>query len=118
MLTFAAWRGGRNLGLAELISSLGSLVEGYEWQLDIEWIIPEIPIPQHAWLTTDHLLELFESQPQLVDGEVMGRMVGASTPDLCVRALDGGWWDIRTSKVDVLRRIRELYPDAAQLEEW
>ncbi|MET9251954.1 hypothetical protein [Nonomuraea sp. NPDC003709] len=118
MLTFAAWRDGRYLGLEELLRSLGTLIDSYEWRLTIDWLIPEIEIHGDVWLSTYQVLQLFESHPQLVDGEAEGRRVGSSAPDVRLRAFDSTSWDVQTARPDVAGRIRELYADAVGLEKW
>ncbi|WP_327088372.1 hypothetical protein OIE66_39640 [Nonomuraea sp. NBC_01738] len=118
MLTFAMWRDGHCLGLEELLRSLGPLIETYEWRLTIDWLIPEIEIPQDMWLSTAQVVQLFESHLQLVDGEAEGRKAGSSIPNVCFRAFDSGSWDVQTARPDVAGRIGELYPDAVELEKW
>ncbi|MGW0807560.1 hypothetical protein [Nonomuraea sp. NPDC002799] len=119
MLTFAAWRDGHCLGLEELLRSLGPLIDSYEWRLAIDWLIPEIEIPEDVWLSTDQVLQLFDSHPQLVDGEAEGRRAGSSTPDVVrLRAFDSTSWDVQMARPDVARRIGELFPDAVEFEKW
>ncbi|GGT33077.1 hypothetical protein ACFFV7_33635 [Nonomuraea spiralis] len=98
--------------------SLGPLIETYEWRLTIDWMIPEIEIPGDVWLATDQVLQLFESEPQLVDGEAEGRRAGSLTADVRLRAFDSGSWDVQTARPDVAGRIGEIYPDAVELDNW
>ncbi|MFC5822692.1 hypothetical protein [Nonomuraea insulae] len=119
MLTFRAWREHHHyLGLEELLTSLEPLIETYEWRLTIDWLIPAIEMPENIWLSTDQVLQLFGSHPQLVDGEAEGRRVGSSATDVRLRALDSSLWDVQTARPDVAVRISELYPDAVELKEW
>jgi hypothetical protein len=106
------------LGLEELLRSLGPLIESYEWRLTTDWLIPEIEIPGGVWLSTGQVLLLFESHPQLVDGEAEGRGSGSSTPDVRLRAFDSASWDVQTARPDVAGRISELFPDAVEFEKW
>ncbi|TYB52799.1 hypothetical protein FXF51_51005 [Nonomuraea sp. PA05] len=106
------------MGVEELLTALGPLIEGYEWRLSIDWLIGEIEGSGGGWLPTDEVVRLFAARPQLVDGEVEGRRGGCAPSDVQLRASDSTSWDVRTARADVAARIGELFPDAVELTTW
>ncbi|WP_406319546.1 hypothetical protein OHA77_19730 [Streptosporangium sp. NBC_01639] len=123
ILSFAAWRGGHYVGLAEVLASLGALIEGYRWQLIIDWLVsPETgaitEAAANSLVTTNHLIDLFSGDCQLIDGELMGYADSQPVPEVRIRAFDSGHWDVRTGNSELLKKIIVLYPDAHELPEW
>ncbi|MER5650938.1 hypothetical protein [Streptosporangium sp. NPDC002524] len=123
VLSFLAWRGDRRVGLAEVLTSLGVLVEGHRWQLIIDWLVsPELEAITEATanssVTTSRLIDLFGGDCQLIDGELVGYGDSPSVPEVRIRAFDSGHWDVRTGSPELLERILMLYPDARELPGW
>lgn len=123
ILSFAAWRKGRYVGLAEVLASLGVLIEGYRWRLIIDWLVsPETEAITEAManspVTTSHLVDLFSGDCQLIDGEFVGYADSPSVPEVRIRAFDSGHWDVQTDRPELLEKIIMLYPDAQELPEW
>ncbi|GAA2697975.1 hypothetical protein GCM10010412_093330 [Nonomuraea recticatena] len=118
MLSFVAWRDGHYPGLGELLATLSPLVAGYEWRMIIDWSNPSVEVSADAWLNSAEVLRLFDARVQLIDGEAIGRGVSSSASDVRLRAFDSGSWDVWTTRPDVAWRVSQLYPDAAELEEW
>ncbi|WP_433370571.1 hypothetical protein [Streptosporangium sp. CA-115845] len=123
ILSFAAWRGGHYVGLAEVLASLGALIEGHRWQLIIDWLVsPETEAITEAaansLVTTRHLIDLFSGDGQLIDGELVGYADSSSVPEVRIRAFDSGHWDVQTDSPELLEKIIMLYPDAHELPEW
>ncbi|MFD8556596.1 hypothetical protein ACWDOR_20000 [Streptosporangium canum] len=123
IFSFAAWRGGRYVGLAEVLASLGALIEGHRWQLIIDWLVsPETEAITEATanslVTTSHLIDLFSGDGQLIDGELVGYADSPSAPEVRIRAFDSGHWDVQTDSPELLEKIIMLYPDAHELPEW
>ncbi|MEU4541202.1 hypothetical protein AB0G15_40855 [Streptosporangium sp. NPDC023825] len=123
VLSFAAWRGGHYIGLAEVLASLGTLIEGHRWQLIIDWLVsPETEAITEATanslVTTSRLIDLFSGEGQLIDGELVGHGDSPSVPEVSIRAFDSGYWDVQTGSPELLKKIVSLYPDAHELPEW
>ncbi|MER5624837.1 hypothetical protein ABT061_27770 [Streptosporangium sp. NPDC002544] len=123
ILSFVAWRGGRYVGLAEVLASLGALIESHRWQLIIDWLVsPEteaiVEATANSLVTTSHLIDLFSGDCQLIDGELVGYGDSPSAPEVRIRAFDSGHWDVRTDSSELLEKIIMLYPDAHELPEW
>ncbi|WP_285585580.1 hypothetical protein [Herbidospora sp. NBRC 101105] len=119
-LTFQCWREEGLLTLADLLTSLGSMVEGYRWRL----VIDELFSPRYQEITeaaeiflmsTEQLVAMFGDDAQLIDGELTAHNADESTADLTIRALDSTWWDVETTIQEVLDEILRLYPDAEAL---
>lgn len=123
ILSFAAWRGGRYVGLAEVLASLGSVIEDHRWRLIIDWLVsPELEAITEATasslVSTREIVELFSVDCQLIDGEIVGHGGSSSVPEVRIRAFDSGHWDVRTDSSELLEKIVMLYPDAHELPEW
>ncbi|MGS2645772.1 hypothetical protein [Streptosporangium sp. LJ11] len=123
VLSFAAWQGGHYVGLAEVLASLGTLIEGHRWRLIIDWLVsPEIEAITEAransLVTTSRLIDLFSGEGQLIDGELVGYADSSSEPQVRIRAFDSGHWDVQTGGPELLEKIIVLYPDAHELPEW
>ncbi|MFG3437827.1 hypothetical protein ACGF0J_11365 [Nonomuraea sp. NPDC047897] len=123
ILSFKAWRGGRYVGLAEVLTSLGTLIDGHRWRLTIDWLVsPELEAITEATadslVTTGRLIELFSVECQLIDGELVGHGDSPSAPEVKIRAFDSGHWDVQTDSPELLEKIIMLYPDAQELPEW
>ena len=115
-----AWRGGRYLSLADLLSVLGPQVRPLKWRLRTSEVAPSPGAPLVESLGADQLvdtqdiLKLFPPSVQIVDGEICGH--GASGElVLRIRAVDSTWWDIETDDSQLLRAIAEAFPDAIKL---
>ena len=75
ILSFKAWRGddrGRRhyVGLAEVLTSLGAMVEGHRWRLTVDWLMsPEAEaiasVTANSLVATGDLIELFTADSQL-----------------------------------------------------
>ncbi|MGJ6969242.1 hypothetical protein ACSDR0_45870 [Streptosporangium sp. G11] len=120
VLSFAAWRGGHYVGLAEVLTSLGALIEGHRWQLIIDWLVSpktdEITeATANSLVTTSHLIDLFGGDCQLIDGELVGYADSSSVPEVRIRAFDSGYWHVRADSPELLEKITVLYPDAHEL---
>ncbi|MER6177821.1 hypothetical protein [Streptosporangium sp. NPDC001681] len=116
ILSFVAWRGGRYVGLAEVLASLGALIESHRRQLIIDWLVSLeteaiVEATANSLVTTSHLIDLFSGDCQLNDGELVG-------PEVRIRVFDSGHWDVRTVSSELLEKIIMLYPDAHELPEW
>lgn len=123
VLSFAAWRGGHYVGLAEVLASLGTLIEGHRRRLIIDWLVsPEVEAITEATanspVTTSRLIDLFSGDCQLIDGELVGYGDSPSVPEVRIRAFDSGYWDVQTGSPELLGKIIALYPDAHELPEW
>ncbi|MEU7988290.1 hypothetical protein AB0B56_25805 [Streptosporangium canum] len=123
ILTFKAWREKRYVGLAEVLASLGPMLEGYRWQLIIDWLLsPQAEAITEATadslVTTGRLIELFSVECQLIDGELVGYGDSPSVPEVRIRAFDSGYWDVQTDSLELVEKIVMLYPDAHELPEW
>ncbi|MEU0483464.1 hypothetical protein ABZ260_30285 [Streptosporangium sp. NPDC006013] len=123
ILSFAAWRGGHYVGLAEVLASLGASIEGHRWELIIDWLLsPQAEAITEATadslVTTRRLIELFSVECQLIDGELVGHGDSPSVPEVKIRAFDSGYWDVQTDSPELLEKIIMLYPDAHELPEW
>jgi hypothetical protein len=128
ILSFKAWRGddrGRRhyVGLAEVLTSLGAMVEGHRWRLTVDWLMsPEAEaiasVTANSLVATGDLIELFTADSQLIDGELVGYHGSLLVPDVTIRASDSSWWDVRTDRSELLEKITLLFPDAYELPEW
>ncbi|WP_329088549.1 MULTISPECIES: hypothetical protein [unclassified Streptosporangium] len=123
VLSFAAWRGGHYVGLAEVLTSLGALIEGYRWRLIIDWLVSAeleaiTEATANSLVTTSRLIDLFSGDCRLIDGELVGYGDSLSVPEVRIRAFDSGHWDVRTGSPELLEKIIVLYPDAHELPEW
>ncbi|OUC97624.1 hypothetical protein [Streptosporangium minutum] len=123
ILTFKAWREKRYVGLAEVLTSLGPVLEGYRWELVIDWLVsPQAEAITGATagslVTAGRLIELFSVECQLIDGELVGHGDSPSAPEVKIRAFDSGHWDVQTGSPELLEKIVTLYPDAQELPEW
>lgn len=123
ILSFAAWREKRYVGLAEVLVSLGPMLEGYRWQLIIDWLLsPQAEAITEATadspVTTGRLIELFSVECQLIDGELVGYADSPLAPEVKIRAFDSGYWDVQTDSPELVEKIIVLYPDAHELPEW
>ncbi|GAA2999958.1 hypothetical protein GCM10017559_21050 [Streptosporangium longisporum] len=119
-LTFQCWRDEGRVTLADLLTSLGSIIEGYRWRL----VVDELLSPRYQEITetaegrlmeTGQLIAMFGNDAQLIDGELTAHDADGSIVDLTIRALDSTWWDVETTMQEVLDRISLLYPDAKVL---
>ncbi|MEU4411123.1 hypothetical protein AB0F88_42015 [Streptosporangium sp. NPDC023963] len=123
VLSFAAWRGGRYVGLAEVLTSLDTLIEDHRWQLIIDWLVSSeteaiAEATANSLVTTSRLIDLFSGEGQLIDGELVGYGDSPSVPEVRIRAFDSGHWDVQTGSPELLEKIIVLYPDAHDLPEW
>lgn len=119
-LTFQCWREEGLVTLAGLLTSLGSMVEGYKWRLTIDELLSpryrEITEAAESFLiSTEQLVVMFGDDAQLIDGELTAHDADGSAVDLTIRALDSTWWDVETTIQEVLDEISRLYRDAKPL---
>ncbi|MFE3449667.1 hypothetical protein ACFXJ8_12100 [Nonomuraea sp. NPDC059194] len=124
ILSFKAWTGEHYVGLAELLTSLGSAVEGHHWRVTVEeWIASSrgeaiADLVADSLVSTEHLIDLFGVDAQLIDGELVGYPEGSSTADIRIRASDSSHWDVQSDKPEVLETILRIHPTAQDLTEW
>ncbi|APU16951.1 MULTISPECIES: hypothetical protein [Actinoalloteichus] len=116
MITFAAWRDGRYVPLAELLVCLGDRGLALTWQL---WIEEATAHPRLADLFaasggpaigTLELLALTAPDLQVIDGRFLGCLDGVPTIELT--AFDSTSWDVECTDERLLSRLRRRYPDA------
>jgi hypothetical protein len=119
-LTFQCRRDEGRVTLADLLTSLGSMIEGYRWRL----VVDELLSPRYqeiaeaaegCLMETAQLVAMFGNDAQLIDGELTAHDADGSIVDLTIRALDSTWWDVETTMQEVLDKISLLYPDAKVL---
>ncbi|MFF3440818.1 hypothetical protein [Streptosporangium sp. NPDC002721] len=119
-LTFQCWRDQGRVTLADLLTSLDSITEGYRWRL----VIDELLSPRYqeiaeaakgSLMGTEQLVTMFGNDAQLIDGELTAHDADGAIVDLTIRALDSTWWDVETTMQEVLDKILLLYPDAKVL---
>ncbi|WP_436758291.1 hypothetical protein [Streptosporangium sp. V21-05] len=123
VLSFTAWREGRYVGLAEVLTSLGTLIEDYRWRLIIDRLVSAelesiTEATANSLVTTSRLIDLFSGEGQLIDGELVGYGDSPSVPEVRIRAFDSGHWDVQTGSPELLEKIIMLYPDAHELPKW
>ncbi|MEU8267693.1 hypothetical protein AB0B89_11030 [Sphaerisporangium sp. NPDC049002] len=116
-LTFRCWRDDGLVTLADLLMSLGRTIEGNRWRLVVE----ELPSPRYqeicdtadrSLMETGQLIALLGDDAQLIDGELAAYDADGACCDLTIRALDSTWWDIETTRQEVLDQVSRFYPDA------
>jgi hypothetical protein len=120
-LSFRAWRDGRYVALAEILVLLRPRVLNFSWALRLVEVAPhpmaralESVSPETS-LGTLELIHLVSPDVQVIDGEVVGSVDGAS-PRIVVRAVDSTSWDIESDDEEIVSEARRAHPDATELD--
>jgi hypothetical protein len=117
-LTFAAWKDGHYVSLAELLEAFGDAIASYRWTIRIEEVAPH---PKSTTfekaagnenLTTERLREIAAWDVQIIDGEIVGHAPAENAPVVILRAVDSTSWDVSATDDRVIRAIKSAYPDA------
>ncbi|QRP45154.1 hypothetical protein [Amycolatopsis sp. FDAARGOS 1241] len=118
-LTFAAWRDGRYVPLAELLVCLGGLGLDLRWQVQIDEAGPHpryaelLETTPQARVGTLELLALAAPDLQVIDGTFTGWVGGE--PVVILEAFDSTSWDVYSADERVLVEFRRRYPDARDM---
>ena len=117
-LSFAAWRDGDYVTLADLLRLLGETIRNYTWKAKIEEVAPhpkaeafEAMLRNYA-LNTAELLAVADWDVQIIDGEVIGYADPEQTAAITIRAVDSTSWDILSPDPSILSTFANAYADA------
>jgi hypothetical protein len=113
-VTFAAWRGGTYLGLAEVLGSLADHVDGLTWQLVVDEAVGPhtefLESGEAGTVTTAELVALTGPDSQVIDGEFIGfRDDSGGAPVMIIRA-----WTVRAG-TSAATTVPSLTPCAASI---
>lgn len=123
-VTFAAWRAGHYVPLAELLVRLGGFVFEFMWRVEIDEYLPgrgcldlrDLP-PSGEPVDTLRLLALTAPDVQIVDGVFTGYRHGE--PVLVIDAFDSSSWEVYSADDSLLADVLRIYPDAREMPpEW
>lgn len=121
-LSIPAWRDEHYICLAELLLILGKFITNMQWQIKFDEVAPCEKADKlerfdsNARISTYELLHMVTPAIQVVEGEVAAvDQLGAGIC-LLIRAVDSTSWDIETNLVDVIKEIKNSFPDAVEFE--
>jgi hypothetical protein len=109
-------RGGLEFDLAEILSALGPRVAASRWSCrNLSYVSKDErdidPLDRAASGGSVEGRDLLSALPQLLqvlDGEFLGTE-GLPQPWVVIRAVDSGWWEVRSEDQSALESIRRRF---------
>lgn len=97
-----AWRGGRYVGLLDVLGALGTRVSPLLWALYLDEVAPHPlaarleEVASEGRVPTSDLFKLLDQNLRVIDGEVRG-YADSSSLRVVIRAVDGTSWDLEAA---------------------